>query len=153
MRNPNCTPEFQRLLWRGVAIRGLDECWPWTRCLTEKGYGKMRGIRVHRAIYSWTHDDLLPTELVRHSCNNPACCNPTHLVSGSAWDNSQDMIQSGRSLIGERQPRSKLTESQVELILKDPRKQGKIAKEYGVSRSHISNIKSGKGWKHAKSKL
>lgn len=113
----------------------------------------MRGIRVHRAIYSWTHDDLLPTELVRHSCNNPACCNPTHLVSGSAWDNSQDMIQSGRSLIGERQPRSKLTESQVELILKDPRKQGKIAKEYGVSRSHISNIKSGKGWKHAKSKL
>lgn len=34
--------------------------------------------------------------MVRHSCDNPPCCNPAHLLVGTAAQNAQDMAERGR---------------------------------------------------------
>jgi hypothetical protein len=34
--------------------------------------------------------------VVRHTCDNPACINPAHLVKGSQKENVSDMLQRQR---------------------------------------------------------
>lgn len=38
-----------------------------------------------------------PQEVVRHACDNRPCCNPAHLVVGSAKDNARDAYERGRN--------------------------------------------------------
>ena len=35
-------------------------------------------------------------QVTRHSCDNTICCNPHHLLHGTALDNSRDMMERGR---------------------------------------------------------
>lgn len=34
--------------------------------------------------------------LVRHTCDNPPCCNPAHLITGTQAQNTADMMERGR---------------------------------------------------------
>jgi hypothetical protein len=140
----------------------IDEatgCWYWVGTKMRK-YGLVKfnkiGIRVHRVMYS-IFNGLIPEGLhVCHKCDNPACCNPEHLFLGTVKDNVRDCISKGRfkfnlplkRLSGENHPRAKLTNYQIGLIRKDKRVQREIALDYGVAQTQISNIKSGKTWKH-----
>ena len=90
--------------------------------------------------------------ILLHSCDNPSCVNPTHLSLGTPAENSRDMVRKGRSLFGERNHKSKLTENDVKSI-RAIFEQGKVTKkaiadEYNVSDTLISLIISGKIWKH-----
>lgn len=63
------------------------------------GYGTMyvpkRGQqRTHRLMFELVHG-FLP-EQVLHICDNPLCCNPEHLVNGTAQMNMDDCIRKGR---------------------------------------------------------
>ena len=76
-------------------------CWEWKGPRhSNHGYGtisfKKRRLRVHRAMYEMIHGPLAPGLLVRHTCDNPPCANPAHLISGTAADNSRDMVERGR---------------------------------------------------------
>lgn len=80
---------------------GPDSCHPWTASLTTKGYGQMnvggRKVEVHRWAYQTFLDPTLrDDEVVRHTCDNPACQNPRHLVKGSHKDNAQDAVRRKR---------------------------------------------------------
>lgn len=89
-------------LWSRVQIGDPDACWAFVGSHTKKGYGQFsqgpRGGRVrwmtHRAAYYSVHGALPP--VVMHTCDNPGCCNPMHLVGGTQAENLADMWAKGR---------------------------------------------------------
>jgi hypothetical protein len=86
-------------LWGKIDKRRLNECWPWTSGRTRYGYGCIRlgkkRISAHRAVFALMHT-ISDTMVVRHSCDNPICCNPIHLLAGTQQDNIDDMMKRGR---------------------------------------------------------
>lgn len=100
--------ERNRQTWEEILAdvmggRSDDECWPWTKSLTEQGYGvsgntKLGSRLAHRAVFEYlTGQDPKGFEL-DHLCHNNdpncfggpecehrKCCNPNHLqlTSGS----------------------------------------------------------------------
>jgi hypothetical protein len=129
-----------------------NECWPWTGSLRGSkkalAYGMfmpVTGMRLiaSRASYMLANKvRLQSSDFVCHSCDNPICVNPAHLFIGTPKTNTDDMVSKGRW--GGGRKRYRLTKEQTKAILEDTRTQQAIADEYGVSRSLVSMIKSGK---------
>ena len=115
-----------------------------------KGYGllgyKGKTTRAHKLAYELTYGPVPAGLHVLHKCDTPSCVNPDHLYLGTNADNVRDKVAKGRSLSRERNPSSKLTPEQVELIRVDKRSQRKIAKDYGVAQTTVCNIKHGRTW-------
>lgn len=88
--------------WLRVDKRDPHECWPWTRGRTKAGYGQfyLRGRReyAHRVGFLIANG-WLPAETL-HSCDNPPCQNPAHLLDGTHVDNVMDMYAKGRARVG-----------------------------------------------------
>lgn len=145
-------------------------CWLWTGGLDKDGYGMFgwpseRIQRASHASYRLFKGQLpegKPWHL--HTCDTPACVNPDHLFAGTYRDNIDDMLQKGRTLTGESNHQSKLTDQQASEIrsrlgkLKPGRALGQtephpdssrsLAREFGVSRSVVQSIRRGTTWKH-----
>ena len=75
-------------------------CHMWNGRLTASGYGVLgdaHKTRAHRLAWEIANGTSVPEGLViRHSCDNPPCCNPDHLDVGTDADNARDAIQRGR---------------------------------------------------------
>lgn len=155
--------------WERIDQRGPDECWPWTGTVDKEGYGVFktggRQFRAARWVLTQEFPDLGADEMTRHSCDNPPCCNPGHLSRGSAADNAADMVSRGRQvhgdahwtrchperLSGERNPAARLTEVNVRAIrcrYAAGEKQVRLAAEFAVTQSLISQIVRGLAWAH-----
>jgi hypothetical protein len=73
---------LQRII-RYIYVRGFNDCWNWTGAQNSRGLGQIRidgkNYLAHRLAYTIaTGND--PGDLsVIHTCDNPACCNPSHL--------------------------------------------------------------------------
>jgi len=83
--------------------------------------------------------------LIRHKCDNPKCINPEHLEIGTSKDNAQDKIKRNRF------KQAKLTENQVTEILlkiKVGISRAKIAREYNVGKTTITDIATLKSWEY-----
>jgi hypothetical protein len=88
-----------------VRVAHLGECWEWTGTRMPAGYGKLslggEFVYAHRLAYAIAHQvshrDIPAGIVVRHRCDNPPCCNPSHLVLGTYADNTRDMVERGRS--------------------------------------------------------
>lgn len=140
-----------------------DGCWNWKASKDMHGYGRFRDglkkVGAHRFSYEY-HVGEIPTGLfVMHSCDNPACVNPSHLSVGTPLDNMIDKCQKnrqakgekitrGRNYKGEKHPSSRFTNEQALAVLSDKRTHAEIAKDYGVSRGAISHMKRGFTWPH-----
>lgn len=89
------------LFWKSVQVRGVDECWPWTRHKTRDGHG-MVSVRCHWTTahrFAWElYTGVRPehSDFIMHTCDNPPCCNPAHLVLGNHQANMADMVAKGR---------------------------------------------------------
>lgn len=146
--------------WKHVNKGGEDECWEWTADTSRNGYGgiwdneRKKNSSAHRVSYE-IHKGEIPAGLVvMHTCDNPKCVNPKHLVLGTYKDNTQDMLQKGRRkayrAFGENNPVSKLTLEQAKFIKANPELGHKqIADMFGVSPNCIRGVRIGRTWKDA----
>lgn len=104
--------------------------------------------RLSRYMFKVVNGYIDENKVVMHSCDNPECINPDHLSLGTHKENTHDMIAKNRKPVGEAVIGAKLTEDQVIDIFNDSRGCNTLAKEYGVSKKTILNIRHGKTWKH-----
>jgi len=139
---------------------GPDGCWPYDGGDTNSRSGHRqiwrdgRMDQVHRVAWELHHGRAVPDGLVvRHSCDNPPCVNPAHLLLGTIADNNRDRDERGRQVApqGEDHGNAKLTDEDVAMIrelLRARVSQYRIAERFGVSQGLISLIKRGKAWTH-----
>ena len=78
-----------------------DECWVPTLCQLPTGYKRVATSRttydyVHRIVWEAYNAEPLEGRLVMHTCDNPGCCNPAHLVAGTQTENMADCSAKGR---------------------------------------------------------
>jgi antitoxin component HigA of HigAB toxin-antitoxin module len=123
-------------------------CWPWTGSANGKGYGAVciNGKRraAHRVVYEICNGPIPPGLEIRHTCDNPGCVNPAHLLVGTHSQNMRDMSERGRTggMI--------LSDADVfevrRLYLQCAVKQSDLASRFGVSKSAISSVVRGKNF-------
>ncbi len=126
-------------------------CWEWRGHKTTKGYGRFwlkgKTRMAHRISFIVENSKLIPVgKVIMHSCDNPSCVKPAHLVLGTQKQNVNDCFSRNRRspIKGSQHSNSKLTELEVVKIRKlyntGTISQYDIAKRFNVSRSLIRNI-------------
>ena len=134
-----------------------DECWNWIGSKVPGGYGQIKAggrygkmLSAHRSAWEIAFGPIPEGLQVLHDCDNPGCVNPNHLTLGTTADNMKDMHQKGRaaSQRGSCNGAAKLTEDQVLKIYNAPGIHADIAAEYGMHKSNVSMIKTGRNWGH-----
>jgi hypothetical protein len=149
MSRPN--PRLQFLI-DAIKSQPPDNCLVWPFPADGDGYGRIafdgRLVRVSRVVFLLTHGRW-PNPCARHTCDNPRCFNPSHVIEGTQGENMADKVLRGRITHGEGLPQSKLTEEAVRKIREEYQRetQEALAAKYGVSRSNISLIVNYKHWK------
>lgn len=142
--------------WSKIIVADPEQCWPWRLAGDRNGYGGARWhgaqMRAHRIAFMLANN-YLPA-LVMHTCDNPPCCNPNHLVAGTQKTNAEDRSVKGRGVRGSEVNTSKLSEAQVrEIRSRDVSVRGAkaaLAREFGITKTSLGLILSGKHWKHVK---
>jgi len=79
-------------------------CWEWVGASGSTGYGSLslynaqtqgtHPFKAHRVSYA-LHNGNPAGKVVRHTCDNPTCVNPAHLLLGTHADNVHDTIARG----------------------------------------------------------
>lgn len=137
-----------------VSYKG-DECLIWPFARMKNGYGSIgAGGKVHivsRLMCEMVNGPpVMASHHAAHSCGNGrgGCVNPNHLRWATPTENSLDRFQHGTMPTGEQHHRAKLTDEAVSHIraMKGRVVQRELAEQYGVTRSLISMVQSGKHW-------
>lgn len=139
-----------------VPDRPSNGCWVWRGHSDAKGYGRVsrkgKQRQAHRVIYEHFKGPIPDDLILRHTCDNPPCVNPSHLLTGTIQDNNQDAVDRMRHAFGERVWSSKLTEEQV-IEARTLFATGKFTKKYlaskfGLTYGPMSQLLAGETWKH-----
>ena len=164
--------------WSKVDVGEKSECWKWKGSRWKSGYGrftiKQKAISAHRFIYEKLNGKILGNLVAMHTCDNPSCCNPNHIISGTRKDNAIDMMTKGRQNFQKR-PWTRPSKEQRSKIMKQKAKRGtkhyktsiykngvpvdkvremikngisqyEIANQLGLSQSVVSGINTGIHW-------
>lgn len=81
-----------------------DPCWTWIGERNRHGYGRFdfwtggrrNRVLAHRLALQLTGEQLNDGDVVMHTCDNPPCVNPAHLLVGTQGDNVRDARDKGR---------------------------------------------------------
>lgn len=136
-----------------IKINEITDCWEWQKGTDGRGYGSFKVFgknkKVHRASYEIFNGEIPNGLFILHSCDNPICCNPEHLTTGTNADNLRDMTRKGRNRPqrGENNGRSKLNVQQVLIIKHMKGVYREIAKLFNVGTTVVADIKRGKTWR------
>ena len=135
-----------------------NACWEWTGSCRQSGYGQIgvgsKTPGAHRVAYEIFVGPVPDGLLVRHTCDNPPCVNPRHLLVGTHQDNSDDKVARARQVRGQDIPWTRLTDADV-IAIRTRHAQGEtqssLARVFAVSQSRISEITRQESWKHISS--
>jgi hypothetical protein len=113
---------FERHFDKRKKFRRRTACWEWQGGRFKAGYGRFVAIDVSdddaiatirrqnasRISFKIYKGPIPSNILVRHTCDNPPCINPDHLILGTHADNWQDMVSRGRNKIGCKNSKTRL---------------------------------------------
>ena len=140
---------------------GPDACWPWKDSVNARGYGKFGyvselGKVVHINASRFALQLLqgpLGDMCACHHCDNPPCCNQSHLFAATNAGNAADRHAKGRDACGldmvmprrhvKNSPeriRAMRADREAGMMVKD------IASKYGIDGGSASRILAGKAW-------
>jgi hypothetical protein len=137
--------------------KSSNGCWMWTGAIMSFGYGSFqmwketkRAEPAHRAAWLLFRGAIPDGLCVCHTCDNPPCVNPDHLYIATHAENMADKIRKGRCNypIGSRCGTAKLTEQDIPYIRQSTEGVTALARKFGVGRTAIRRVRSGRGWKH-----
>lgn len=151
--------------WAHVAKAPDNECWCWQSAVNGDSYGLIsingRAVLTHRLAWIIANGEIPYGLQVLHHCDNPPCCNPSHLWTGTHEDNHRDKIEKGRHAHGanhalnvshgENHYMAVLTVEKVTDIKARWRKGERaadIAKAHAVSLSCVKGVVYRQSWKH-----
>ena len=137
------------------------ECRVWSGYRNRGGYGRLsyrhEQWSAHRLAFTLANGPIPLGFQVRHSCDNPPCCNPDHLSIGTMEENNRDRVDRGRTHLsgrsGEANSSARLTPDQVreirQVYSEGRTSQAALAKIFGVSKQHVARIVNGQRWSSA----
>lgn len=106
---------------------------------------------AHRHIWRLLNGEIPDKFEVMHTCDNPTCVNPAHLVLGTHRDNMNDMVSKKRDkkATGAQSGKARLSEAAVLAIRALPvgMNQQVIAQQYTVTPSTIWHIINNRTWR------
>ena len=165
-----CPVELDELayrFWSKVAvIDDEDSCWEFTgsrRPVEGEEYGMFRisqqqkhPIGAHRVAFMLANGAM--PEVGRHTCDNPPCCRPSHIIDGTHLDNMRDRSERGRyggwtrkDQTGEKNAIAVLTDDlviQARQIVKGGTTHAVAADLLGVDRANLTYAVTGRTWGH-----
>lgn len=156
LSNPKTYQNVLRRLLASVLRDSGSGCWVWQKYRNRRGYGCMTmraslSFLAHRVSYTLFRDAVPSGMMVCHHCDNPPCCNPSHLFVGTRQDNMDDMKRKGRSPAGTASPNSKLTDADVMEIRRRyeaGERTEDIATRFNIKARNVSWVATGKAWSH-----
>jgi hypothetical protein len=136
-------PAAASRFWSNIDILGSSDCWLWRGphgVRERSGHVRVwhQGTRIyaHRLAFLLSGGQVGEGQLVLHSCDVPACCNPSCLRAGSALDNARDRDSRGR-----RTPRLPRGESHWSAKLSNlDARRIRLARELGVPADDLAQI-------------
>ncbi len=158
IKNEAKRASLERRLWDKIDKRGPNDCWNWMAKATHPfGYGRITAVtgiqvKAHQAVFALTFGHIPDGMVICHSCDNPKCCNPSHLFIGTQAVNHEDMMNKNRgsappTFFGESHHNTKFDEKTAVLISKDRRPAWVIAKQYSISTKTVYRLRRGETWK------
>lgn len=151
--------------------RAAHECWEWVGGHNPRGYGNFslagKRIGAHVFAFAITNGGARPP-VVRHTCDNPPCTNPGHLIGGTTYQNAMDARIRGHRPMAKRYipPRTpvpgkaygrgvytaRMDEDRVRELRRIYAAGGestrRLAQRFGVSKSQVHVIITGESWAH-----
>lgn len=159
-RNGHTREEFIDIFWSKVGPPDpVTGCREWTGTRGAKNYGQVSGVAyfgdhkahaTHRLAYEIVNGPIPEGLQVRHSCDNPPCCEPSHLLKGTGTDNMRDRKERGHYARGSDVWNAKLTEDDVIAIRELAREHtpSEIANLVGLHYMPIRAAIEGRTWQH-----
>jgi hypothetical protein len=90
-RQPEAMPSVAFVL---VRCKRNGDCMEWQGAVNSAGYGVVkfngRAVLAHRLALFLARGALPRNRLACHTCDNPLCCEPSHLYAGTYGDNARD---------------------------------------------------------------
>lgn len=158
-RRQSVTERFWRFVDKTPGHGPDGDCWLWIGGTTSDGYGvikvgyttkgKRRSLKAHRLACELSNKFIAEDKVARHTCDIRLCVNPEHMIEGTHADNVADRVARGRSAVGTKNGRAKLSEDDVLTIRELVKSEdiATIARNFQVDRALIRRIRDGKIWK------
>lgn len=123
-----------------------DACWEWQGGTLNNRSGHRYGVAsigrsktelAHRFVAGLTED--IEGRVVQHTCDNPICVRPDHLIVGDQKTNMRDMYEKDRA-------NSKLDRVKVLDIRTKSLSRAEYAKKYNISEYTVGEVQRRKTW-------
>lgn len=155
-RISHLTERQWRNFWRRVVKS--KRCWVWTGGHNSSGRSlvKLNGVQLLAPRVSYAiHYEVDPGNWdVLHTCDNPSCVSPKHLVLGTPKDNARDMIAKGRFIASRGNTKVNIEDPETRNILLDETlSRDEKSKLLGIHLGHVSRLRRKLSGKDARYKL